>query len=70
MAEVGFYVHGIRAKSLSHLERYINGDSHDQSKVEYFDGISFHSVGFTEYPSRFVQGIPVVDLIDEVLGEY
>ena len=62
---IGFWVHGERARSLEQVERYLTGDSHDQSKVQWFDGVTFYSIGKKEFPTEITVGVNVNDLIQE-----
>lgn len=38
-----FWVHGIPARSLEQVAQYLSGDDHDKSKVQVFDGETFHN---------------------------
>lgn len=37
------YLHGGYARDLAQVVSYINGDAHDRSKIEFFDGAGFQA---------------------------
>ena len=44
MAKGSLWVHGMPARDLAQVEDFLNGDAHDQSKVQWFDGNRFHDI--------------------------
>lgn len=42
--QIGFWVHGMRARDLAEVESFLTGDAHDKSKVQWFDGKKFHTL--------------------------
>ena len=50
---IGFWVHGYPAHSLEQVVSFLTGDAHDQSKVQWYDGKRFHSIGFKDFPTDF-----------------